>query len=199
VCRNDALRGKVNDLLAVGASYAMILRAIEDDNTKLDRRDKVSIDSIRNHTARHFPVQNVAKATYRAILERRAEENGVDFVNGVATAITPMAFYETVMAKGYETLVDPDTKVDVNTGMIAAGRLQALIESRASGTSMVDMRLKMDRIIRAIHSSVPEELWPEILRKLDGDDETQSGGRGRNAFVSEDDCYDADDFDELDE
>jgi hypothetical protein len=64
---------------------------------------------------------------------------------------------------------------------------------------MVDMRLKMDRIIRAIHSSVPEELWPEILRKLDGDDETQSGGRGRNAFVSEDDCYDADDFDELDE
>jgi hypothetical protein len=199
VCRNDALRGKVNDLLAVGASYAMILRTIEDDNTKLDKRNKVSIDSIRNHTARHFPVQNVAKATYRAILERRAEENGVDFVNGVATAITPMAFYETVMAKGYETLVDPDTKVDVNTGMIAAGRLQALIESRASGTSMVDMRLKMDRIIRAIHSSVPEELWPEILRKLDGDDETQSGGRGRNAFVSEDDCYDADDFDELDE
>ena len=120
VCRNDALRGKVNDLLAVGASYAMILRTIEDDNTKLDKRNKVSIDSIRNHTARHFPVQNVAKATYRAILERRAEENGVDFVNGVATAITPMAFYETVMAKGYETLVDPDTKVDVNTGMIAA-------------------------------------------------------------------------------
>ena len=60
-------------------------------------------------------------------------------MNGVATAITPMAFYETVMAKGYETLVGSDTKVDVNTGMIASGRLQALIESRASGTSMVDM------------------------------------------------------------
>ena len=26
----------------------------------------------------------------------------------------------------------------------------------------------MDRIIEAIHSSVPEELWPEILRKIDG-------------------------------
>ena len=33
---------------------------------------------------------------------------------------------------------------------------------------MVDMLVKMDRIIRAIHSSVPEELWPEILRKIDG-------------------------------
>ena len=108
----------------------MILRALRDDNAKLDKPDRVTIDSIRNHTARHFPVQNVAKATYREILERRAQENGVDFVKGVATAITPMAFYETVMVKGYETLVDSDTKVDVNTGMIAAGRLQALIESR---------------------------------------------------------------------
>ena len=28
--------------------------------------------------------------------------------------------------------------------------------------------VRMDRIIRAIHSSVPEELWPEILRKIGG-------------------------------
>ncbi len=63
VCRNDHLRKKVNDMLASGVSYAMILRALKDDNTKLDKRDRVTIDSIRNHTARHFPVQNVARAT----------------------------------------------------------------------------------------------------------------------------------------
>ena len=113
-------------------------------------------------------MQNVAKATYRRILERRAQENGVDFVEGVATAITPMAFYETVMVKGYETLVDSGTKVDVNTGMIAAARLQALIESRAGPTRIADLMVQMGRIIDAIHSSVPEELWPEILRKIDG-------------------------------
>ena len=79
-----------------------------------------------------------------------------------------MAFYETVMVKGYETLVDSGTKVDVNTGMIAAARLQALIESRASGTRIADLMVQMGRIIDAIHSSVPEELWPEILRKIDG-------------------------------
>ena len=86
----------------------------------------------------------------------------------MATAITPMAFFETVMVKGYETLVDSDTKVDVSTGMIAAARLQALIDSRAGRTSMADIMFKMDRIINAIHSTVPEELWPEILRKIDG-------------------------------
>jgi hypothetical protein len=127
VCRNDTLRIRVNNLLASGRSYAMILRAVQDDSAKLDKPDRVSIDSIRNHTVRHFPVQNVAKATYRRILERRAQENGVDFVTGVATAITPMAFYETVMVTGYETLVDSDTRVDVNTGMIAAGRLQSTV------------------------------------------------------------------------
>ena len=31
----------------------------------------------------------------------------------------------------YETLVGSDTKVDVNTGMVAAGRLQSLLDSRA--------------------------------------------------------------------
>ena len=167
VCRNDTVRAKVNGLLAVGTSYAMILRSIADENGKIDKRERMTIDSIRNHTARHFPVQNVARATYRAILERRAQENGVDFVNGVATAITPMAFFETVMAKGYENLVDPHTKVDVNTGMIAAGRLQALIESRASGTRMVDMWAQMNRIIEVVQSMVPQELHEELLQRIE--------------------------------
>jgi hypothetical protein len=91
VCRNDKVRTKVNDLLASGASYACILRSLGEDNAKRDNHDHVTIDSIRTHTARHFPVQNVARATYRDILERRAKENGVDFVNGVDTAIPPMA------------------------------------------------------------------------------------------------------------
>ena len=130
VPKRPVLRKKVNDMLATGASYAMVLRALAEDNAELDKCDRVTIDSIRNHCGRHFPVQNVAKATYREILERRAQANGVDFVEGVATAITPIAFFETVMVKSYETLVDSDTKVDVNTGMVAAGRLQSLIDSR---------------------------------------------------------------------
>ena len=129
----------------------------------------VTIDSLRNHTARHFPVQHVARATYREILERRARENAVDFVEGVGTAITPMALYETIMVKGYQTLVDPDTKVDVNTAMIAAGRLQSLLDTRSGQPDIVDIMVKQNRIIAAIRSTVPESLWPEIMRKIDGE------------------------------
>ena len=129
----------------------------------------MTIDSIRNHTARHFPVQNIARATYRDILERRATENGVDFVNGVATAITPMALYETVMVKGYQYLADPDTKVDVNTAMIAAARLQALLDTRAGQPDMADTLVKVNRIIAAVKSMLPESSWPELVRRIEGD------------------------------
>ena len=56
----------------------------------------------------------------------------------------------------------------MNTGMSGASRLQPLIESRTGATRIADLMVQMGRIIDAIHSSVPEELWPEILRKIDG-------------------------------
>ena len=167
VCRNDQVRKKVNDMLATGASYAMVLRGLGEDNAKLDKCDRVTVDSIRNHTARHFPVQNVAKATYREILERRAKANGVDFVEGLATAITPLAFLETVMVKSYETLVDSDTKVDVNTGIIAAGRLQSLIDSRDYDHELLVMKVQLARSAHAVKSTVPQEMWGEIVEKLE--------------------------------
>ena len=120
ICRNDQVRTKVNDLLATGVSYAMVLRALGDDNATLEQHDRVTIDSIRNHTARRFPVQQVARATYREILERRAKQNSVDFIDGVATAITPLAVLETIMVKGYQTLVDELTTVSYRDAMDAA-------------------------------------------------------------------------------
>ena len=99
VCRNDLLRKKVNAMLACGGSYAQIVRALGDDNAHLDKRDQVTVDSVRTHTTKHFPVQQTAHATYREILERRARENQVDFVEGVAIALTPIAFYEVVMTR----------------------------------------------------------------------------------------------------
>ena len=169
VCRNDLVRKKVNDLLATGASYAMVLRALAEDNAELDKCDRVTIDSVRNHSGRHFPVQNVAKATYREILERRAKANGVDFVEGVATAITPIAFFETVMVKSYETLVDSDTKVDVNTGIVAAGRLQSLIDSRDYDHELLVMKVQMGQIC--------ERSSPRAAGDV-GDDRREAGGAG---------------------
>jgi hypothetical protein len=196
VCRNDQVRKKVNDLLASGASYAMVLRALGEDNDKLDTCDRVTIDSIRNHCGRHFPVQNVAKATYREILERRARENGVDFIEGVAAALTPIAFFETVMVKSYETLVDSNTKVDVNAGMVAAGRLQSLIETKDYSHDLLVVKVQMAAICAAVKSTVPHEMWGEIVEKLDElEQHSEALDVGRNSFDdADDDPFDPTEF-----
>jgi hypothetical protein len=190
VCRNGPVRLKVNDLLASGASYAMVVRTLGDDNARLDKCDEVTIDSVRNHCARHFPVQNAAKATYREILERRARENQVDFVQGVATAITPMAFLETVMAKSYEALVDSDAAVDVNTGIVAASRLQSIVDSRAEHADLLSIRVQVNKLIDAVRTSVPQEMWDDIVQKLDIPNEPKHAAEA-------DDFYDRNDTGEL--
>ena len=197
VCRNDVLRKKVNDMLATGASYAQVVRALAADNAELDKCDRVTIDSVRNHCTRHFPVQNVARATYREILERRAGENRIDFIEGVATALTPIAFFETVMVKSYETLVDSDTKVDVNTGIVAAGRLQSLIDSRDYSREMLVLKVQLGQINEAVRSVVPESMWGEIVEKLEELEQHQEAlGVGMDSFddADDDDAYDPTEF-----
>mgnify|MGYP001006353344 FL=1 len=178
VCRNDAVRQKVNDMLAVGSSYAMVARAMEPHNTSADPCDRVTINSVRNHSARHFPVQSAAQATYRAILERRAEENRIDFINGVTAAITPIAYYETVMVKGYEALVSPDTRVDVGTAMAAAAKLQALTDAHAGQVDAADIIARQNRIIAVIHDFVPAEKHTELVARIEGAADQNNGADG---------------------
>ena len=85
-------------------------------------------------------------------------------VEGVATALTPIAFFETVMVKSYETLVDSDTRVDVHTGIVAAGRLQSLIDSRDHRREIAELRFQVGKIGEAVRSVVPQSMWAQIIR-----------------------------------
>jgi hypothetical protein len=78
-----------------------------------------------------------------------------------------MAFFETVMVKSYETLVDSDTRVDVNTGIIAANRLQALIGTNDYSREIAKMRVRVDMIAQAVRSVVPQPMWGAIVEKLE--------------------------------
>ena len=115
------------------------MRALGDDNANCDRRDLVTIDSVRNHCERHFPVQQVARATYRDIVERRAQENQIDFVKGVATALLPVTFFEVAMNKAFRALMDDRTEVSVETGLRAAEKLQSVLDGRERGTEVLSL------------------------------------------------------------
>ena len=202
ICRNDEVRPKVNDLLATGASYASIVRSLAEQNAALDKGDRITIDSVRNHCRRHFPVQQTAHATYRQILERRARENQVDFVEGVATAITPLGFYDVVMTKAFRTLADDGTEVSVETGLRAAERLQSVLDGRERGTDILKLKVELGQITEAVRSVVPQSMWGEIIEKVEQlEERAGSLAVEADAYDGMDDAYDpmefADEDDEL--
>ena len=87
-----------------------------------------------------------------------------------------------------ETLVDSNTKVDVNTGIVAAGRLQSLIDSRDYDHELLLMKVQLAAICDAVKSTVPQEMWGEIVEKLDEAEQHQEAlSVGRNSFDDADD------------
>ena len=92
------------------------------------------------------------------------------------------------MVKSYETLVDSNTKVDVNTGIVAASRLQSLIDSRDYSRDLLLMRVQLAAICDAVKSTVPQEMWGEIIEKLDeAEQHSEALDVGEDSF---DDSYD---------
>ena len=156
ICRDDEIRQRVNNLLARGLSYAAIARAVGGED------QSVSVDSVRRHSDRHFPVQDAARATYREIIERRAREQQVDFVEGLGTALTPAAFFEAVVQKAHQQLVE--------AGLTAAVKLQELASQSVENHSVAEMMIQTDQIIRAVREAVPEDLWPAIVERLEAED-----------------------------
>jgi hypothetical protein len=127
---------------------------------------------------------------------RRAQENGVDFVNGVATAITPMAYLETMVVKGYEKLVDPATEIDAKTGMAAACRLQEMIDSHSDQVDWAKAQAEVGHIVEVVRAFVPSERWPELQAALRSDGPVDAAAERESddiEMVEIDDGFDEDD------
>jgi hypothetical protein len=165
ICTQDKVRAKVNELLTKGMGYAAIQRGVNNDD-KLEREQDISYDSIRQHATQHYPVQNAAKAVYRDILEQRAAEAGIDYVDNIASALTPIAFLETVMTKSYQQMTMSSMPISVETGMKAAERLHAIIHEEDQNADATEAHIQLNRVIEAVRSTVPVEYWDRIVAKL---------------------------------
>ena len=52
-------------------------------------------------------------------------------------------------------------------GMVAAGRLQSLIDSRDYSRDLLMMKVQLAATCDAVKSTVPQEMWGEIIEKLE--------------------------------
>ncbi|MCT2098633.1 hypothetical protein M3E00_08505 [Dietzia cinnamea] len=150
----------MNSLLAQGLSFATIARTVTGDE------EPISVDSVRRHADRHFPVQHVAGATYREILERRAREQQLHLDDGVRMALTPLAYFEAVMQRAFENLVRDSADVSIQAGLSAAAHLQEAATSSSDGMEIARMMVQMDEVINAVREVVPKEMWHLIAERL---------------------------------
>jgi hypothetical protein len=168
VCRDPIIRGLVNQMIANGLRSPDILHALEAHNLKLERDGKHPITkvSIYNHKTRHFNVQAPAAALFRQIQEKN--QIG-DWEEGVGTILNVMSFYETMMIKGYETLIDPATVVSPKEGAEAAHKLHEIARQDEGAYEAAQMRVEIGRVIEVVREFVPPEQWPTLQARLRGE------------------------------
>ena len=82
----------------------------------------------------------------------------------------------------------------MHTGILAAGRLQSLIDSVDYSRDVLLMNVQLGQILDAVKSTVPQEMWGAIIDKLDQpalgvDDETDY----------DEDVFDPGDYDDVDD
>lgn len=193
VCQHPDSLDKVNRLLAIGMSWTDIERQVADINEKRSRNNKITYNSIRNHSNNHFDLQKPANAAYRRILERRAAEVGDQFGEGVERLLTAMGYLDVVAHKGFETLMRDDTTVGYTTGLEAILKLEELQRATSTDSDMAEIRRKVTALYTVVKEVVPSQYWTEIDRRLA---EMESGESSR--VVDAEVIDDEDDDEEFD-
>jgi type I restriction enzyme R subunit len=76
---------------------------------------------------------------------------------------------ESVMVKGYQTLVDEDTTVSHRDGMEAALKLNEIARKDEGAHERAQILADMGRIIEVVRTFIPSEQWPDVLAALRGE------------------------------
>ena len=200
VCRDEQTRVLVNKLLAHGLTLKDINDVITPLNRDKPHRERVNINNLREHRKRHFDVQRPANAVYRAIVEKRARELNLDFETGIGTAVTHLAYLDTMIAKGYETLVNEDTVISPRDGLDAAMKRNELVRQDAGAVEQARMMAEMDRVIAVVKEVCTPEQLAIMGARLNGDKSEDTVSVASQRPMRQPDPYDPDeDHDDFDD
>lgn len=193
VCQSQDSLDLVNTLLAHGLTYAAIMKCIKPVNQARRKNNQITKASLYWHQKNHFNTQEPAKAIYRQIMEDRAREHELNYVEGTTTAVNAMSYLETMMIKAYKKLTDENfDNVSVEMGMSAAIKLHEMTRKDAGLAEAAKAMNETNRIIAAVKEVVPERYFNQILARLDS-------GEGTAGFieaeVAEEDIDDEEEFD----
>ena len=103
------------------------------------------------------------------------------------------------MTKAFRALVDDRTEVSVETGLRAAEKLQSVLDGRERGTDVLEVKVPVGPIRDAVKSTVPQEMWGEMVDKLEElEQHPEALGVGTDPF-DDDEPFDPTEFTDEDD
>ena len=166
VCSSgDEIRRYVDDLLLYPKGYKEILRTIQPLEEKLgvEPEDRISYSSIRTHYRNHLPLD---KKQVREVIERKANKNNTSIIDADGTLLTPEAFYEVIVAKGFEDIVSGAARPTLSQTFQAMGILQRMEEKEKQGYKPEVLVNQLNIILQAIRDVLPVEWREKVFDKI---------------------------------
>lgn len=168
---SDDLRGIVDSLLLFPKSYKEVLRAIEPLQEKLNmpKEERINYENIRTHQKNHLPFE---KQMVREVVERRAREKNISILDASQRMLTAEAFYEVILAKGWEEIAHGYEKPTLTQTMHAMEMLRAIEKEDSGEYNPEDLIQQLDVILLAIRDVLPQDMKQALYDKIE---EYQSG------------------------
>ena len=167
VCRSDEeIRRVIDTLLLFPKSYKDTLREARllEERLEIPDKDRVSYESIRNHYQNHLPLD---KKSVRDIVERRAQLKGKKVIDTGGHILTPEAFFEVVVAKGFEDIVSGLNRPTISQTIQAVNMLKRLEEQQERDFKPEVLLNQLNIIVTVIREVLPPDLREAVFLKID--------------------------------
>ena len=163
---SEDLRNIIDSLLLFPKTYKEVLQSIQSlqDKLGIEGDDRINYENIRNHQKRHLPFD---KAMVRETVERRAREKNRSILDTSERLLTAEAFYEVIVAKGWEEIAKGHTQPTLNQTMEAMERLQKLEKEGQEDYRPEELINQLDMILTAIREVLPADMKEALFRRIE--------------------------------
>lgn len=176
---SDDLRSIIDSLLLFPKTYKEVLEIIQPIQEKLGltKEQTINYENIRNHQKNHLPFE---KRMVREVVERRAREKNLSILNAGERLLTAEAFYEVIVAKGWEELVMGYNKPTLTQTMHAMEMLRTIEKDDENDYKPEQLIQQLDMILLAIREVLPPGMKEELFRKIE---EYQGADKKKNSRI----------------
>jgi hypothetical protein len=155
---------QVDQRLVHGWTYADIVTSIEPLMEDWPKTRRISYFAIRRHQLRHLPAD--ATAT-RAVVERRAIEQGLKIVVGTGPLVTRAALLELVQQRGFEAIASGEVVPSLRDTLEAAQALEELEQETGSRLTVSELAQQVATFIEVVKARMSAEEFTAVVAEVE--------------------------------